>query len=107
MTQRRDKTKFAFDVRPELLTICRMSADDAIPDWARESAFWNITRTGNELSIVCEEACVPTAVQCDRGWRAIAIQGPLDLAQTGVLLCFAEPLASAQIPIFAISTFDT
>jgi hypothetical protein len=35
------------------------------------------------------------------------VAGPLDLALTGVLASLANPLAEAQINIFAVSTFDT
>lgn len=74
--------------------------------WATGS-FVSITRTRDELSIVCNERDVPSGVKADRGWRALKIEGPLDLALTGVLASIAVPLAEAQINLFAISTFDT
>jgi uncharacterized protein len=59
------------------------------------------------LSIVCDEAAVPADMKQDRGWRCLTLQGPLDLGLTGVLASVLTPLALAQIPIFAIATFDT
>jgi hypothetical protein len=35
------------------------------------------------------------------------VVGPLDFSLTGILAMLAQPLADAQISIFAISTFDT
>lgn len=35
------------------------------------------------------------------------VVGPLDFGLTGILAMLAQPLANAQISIFAISTFDT
>jgi len=43
----------------------------------------------------------------ERGWRALKLEGPFPFSMTGVLASFAQPLAEAKIPIFAISTFDT
>jgi len=74
--------------------------------WATGS-FASITRTRDELSIVCNERDVPSGVKADRGWRALKVEGPLDLAMTGVLASIAGPLAEARINLFAISTFDT
>jgi hypothetical protein len=94
-------------VLPETLAICRLSVDEAVPEWAAAADFVSITQTIDELSIVCREANVPSDVKADRGWRALKVAGPLDLALTGVLASLVNPLAEAQINIFAISTFDT
>jgi hypothetical protein len=91
---------------PDLLAICRLDARTPIPDWARGD-FAAITRTRDELSIVCAQANVPDGIACERDWRALRVVGPLDFALTGVLVALAAPLADAGISIFAISTFDT
>ena len=98
-------------VLPEVLAICRLERDAVLPEWAGADivtgGFVSITRTSDELSIVCEESAVPSGVKADRGWRALKIKGPLDLSLTGVLASIAAPLAEAKINIFAIATFDT
>jgi uncharacterized protein len=94
-------------VLPEAFAICRLSSDEAVPEWAMLGEFVSITHTSDELSIVCAEENVPSDVKADRGWRALKVAGPLDLTLTGVLASLATPLAAAQINIFAISTFDT
>jgi len=50
---------------------------------------------------------MPDGALCERGWLALHLEGPFPFSMTGVLASFLEPLAEAQIPIFAISTFDT
>ena len=35
------------------------------------------------------------------------LQGPFDFALTGILKAVPDPLAAADVGIFAISTFDT
>jgi hypothetical protein len=84
-----------------------MDSQAAVPAWAASSVFSSITRTADELSIVCEEAGVPLDVKHDGGWRCLELAGPLDLSLTGVLASVLRPLAEAGVSIFAASTFDT
>jgi hypothetical protein len=94
-------------VLPSRYAICRLSPEAPIPDWAKADDFLSITRTGDELSIVCLETGVPEGVNADRGWRCFKLEGPLDLSLTGILASLLGPLAEARIGIFAVSTFDT
>ncbi len=50
---------------------------------------------------------MPTNVESERAWRALAVRGPLDFALTGVLASLASPLAEAGFSIFALSTYET
>lgn len=91
------------------LAICRLQPSERIPSWALElhEGFMNITRTPDELSIVCPQEAVPPDTQVEEDWRALMLPGPIPFEATGVLSALAAPLADAGIPIFAISTFDT
>jgi hypothetical protein len=66
-----------------------------------------MTRTNDELSIVCRENEIPDDVKKETGYQAFKIEGPLDFALTGILSSIAAPLADAHISIFAVSTYDT
>ncbi|KPL88418.1 ACT domain-containing protein [Ardenticatena maritima] len=92
---------------PHVLGVCRLDAESAIPAWATQDAFFSITRTADELSIVCPAALIPAGVTAETGWRCLKVHGPLDFSLVGVLRSIAEPLAQAGISIFAISTYDT
>jgi enamine deaminase RidA (YjgF/YER057c/UK114 family) len=96
-------------VLPERLAVCRLAASARVPSWALElhEAFTSITRTADELSIVCLEDAVPPDVQVEGGWRALKVPGPIPFETTGVLASLAAPLAAAGISIFALSTYDT
>jgi uncharacterized protein len=94
-------------ILPETLAICQLPAAAPIPAWATADPFFSISRTADELSIVCPEAHVPASVDASRGWRALKLQGPFDFEQVGILLRVAEPLAAAGISILPIGTYET
>lgn len=89
------------------LAIAQLPRESSIPEWALQSEFISITKTTEELSIVCDEDMIPEEIKTDRNWQALKVQGPLDFTLTGILSSLVEPLAKANISIFAISTFDT
>lgn len=94
-------------VLPDRYAICRMSPTEPIPGWASSDHFVSISRTRDELSIVCPEGNVPAGITAAKEWRVLKCEGPLDLALTGVVASLAEPLADAGVPIFPIATHDT
>ena len=94
-------------VLPDRLAVCRLPAASLLPAWAVSGGLSSATWTADETSIVCAEAAVPAGVAADRGWRALAVVGPLDFGLTGILLSIAQPLAEAGVSIFAVSTYDT
>lgn len=97
-------------VRPGRLAVCRLPAGSPPPAWVfhREADFFSITRTPDELSVVCaEDGLPPSMTQCEGGWRALELEGPIPFEAVGVLASLVAPLATAGIPVFALSTFDT
>ena len=87
--------------------IVRLTPDTAVPEWATKGEFTSITRTSEELSIVCPADNLPSDVTPRERWLCLKLDGPFPFSQTGVLLSFLEPLSTNQIPILAISTYDT
>ena len=88
------------------LAICRLEPAATVPAWARGELVATV-RSGEELTVVCDRAAVPDDVTAERGWRALRVAGRLDLTLTGVLAAILAPLAAAEVPIFAVSSFDT
>ncbi len=91
---------------PARLGVCRLTAEAPMPAWVG-GELTAVTRTPDELSVVCDEQGIPDGVQAEMGWRALKVAGPLDFSLTGVLAALAGPLAAVKISIFALSTFDT
>ena len=94
------------DLLAQPLAICRLEAMSPVPSWVAGDVV-SVTRTHDELSIVCAADAVPTGLTVEGPYRCLAVRGPLDFALTGVLVALAVPLAEAEVPILAISTFDT
>lgn len=82
--------------------VCRLAPEAALP-----ARFFSVTRTAEELSVVCRESDAPPDACCEPGWSCLQVAGPLDFALTGVLASLATPLATAGVSVFALSTFDT
>ena len=87
--------------------VCRLAPGAAVPEWAENDELLSVTRTAEELSVVCPLDKVPEGVRCERDFRVLKIRGPLDFGMIGVLAGLAGPLADAGISIFVLSTFDT
>jgi uncharacterized protein len=98
---------FTVKILFDRLAICRLPAKAPMPEWVSKEPLWSITRTPDELTLVCPEAGVPSDIQAERGWLPLQVVGPLPLTMTGVLSSLSGPLARAGISIFAISTFET
>ena len=103
--EKRHQLKFRW--LPGPCAIVRLAPDAPVPDWATKGEFTSITRTPDELSIVCSTTNLPPEVQSSHRWICLKLEGPFPFSLTGVLLSFIEPLSDKGIPIFAIATFDT
>ena len=86
--------------------VCRLGSTAPIPAWAT-GGFFSITRTTEELSIVCCQDSIPEDVHCERGWRCLRVAGVFEFSVVGVLASLVAPLAEAGISVFVVSTFDT
>lgn len=101
------KQDLQFEVLSDTLGICKLNSNQNIPEWAYQGDFVSVTRTPEELSIVCSESAIPKDAVCERGWRALKIAGILDFSLVGILSIVSSTLATAGVSIFAISTYNT
>ncbi len=89
-----------------LLSVCRLDADTPWPE-PSATGLWSVTRTPDELSVVCPQGQEPQGARVEAGWRSFRVMGPLAFDLIGVVASLATPLANAEIGIFIVSTFDT
>src|ERR1700687_3811369 len=92
---------------PATFAVCRFPSDAPIPALSSTAVFISITRTAEELSIVCPTDQAPQNAKCESPWTCFKLEGPFPFSLTGVLASFLNPLAERGVPIFAVSTFDT
>ena len=90
-----------------LYGVCRLNRDEAIPEWVFQGSFYSVTKTLNELSVVCSQDNIPDEIKCEKDWRILRVEGPLDFSLIGILSSISTTLANKGISIFAISTYDT
>jgi hypothetical protein len=100
--------KLTLTVLPQKYAVCRLEPNGHIPHWALlGDDFISLTRTRDELSIVCLQENVPEETRAERGWRCVKVAGPFDFSLAGVHVSLAIPLAEASISILAIATYET
>jgi len=68
--------------------------------------FVSITRTPQELSIVCRSEIAPAEAEIDGPWTALYASGPIPFGLTGVVTSLVAPLSAVGCPVFVVSTFD-
>lgn len=102
------KKKFVLSALPEKFGICHFGKNSPIPSWAAESAeFFSITKTKNELSIVCPQEKIPQNIMAEKNWKGFKVEGSSNMYSVGIIAALAGPLAKAGISIFNISTYET
>ncbi len=91
--------------QPWRLSVCRVETEPARP--VAPGPFLAVVRRGDEWTVVCEAGGEPSDATIEPGWRAFVLDGPFSFDEVGVLASVLQPLARANVPIFAISTFET
>ena len=91
---------------PSTYAVCRLDPREAVPEWPRGD-FISISRTPEELSIVCDAASAPNDVKAERDWRCFALEGPIPFEVVGVAARITSALADAKVSVFFVSTYDT
>ena len=89
------------------LTIHSLPRESDIPSAVLSSDLYFIGKTADEISIVCESQIELDSEEQEPGWQALEVLGPLGFSLSGILSNISGVLASANISIFAISTFET
>lgn len=99
--------KLTLHMLGETFTINKLPQFAEIPSILDQGDMCFISRTDEELTIVCPDYMAPNNVQQELGWRCFKVDGEMKLQEIGVLASLAQPLADAGIPIFVVSTYAT
>jgi hypothetical protein len=100
--------KLKFRVLEESYSIYKFKRESVLPDWIYSSDFYSITRTEDELSVIAlQTELISEDTICNRDWRILKIEGPLDFSLVGIIADISKIFKDRKISIFAISTYDT
>lgn len=105
--------KLTIKLLKEIYSVCRLNKNDVLPAWAMNGDFFSITKIDDELSIVCSQEKLTHNMhklgnaQCEKDWRILKVEGPLDFSLVGILASISSLMAKEQICIFALSTYYT
>ena len=102
-----EKPNLVLTVLEETFNIHRLASDSSLPEAISECDFYSLSKTDDELSLVCPR---PLAVKSEKhspDWKCLKVAGPLDFKLTGILVGITDVMAKERISVFAISTFDT
>jgi len=99
--------KLVLSVLEETFSIHRLAPDASLPEAVSECDFYSLSKTTDELSLVCPEHLAVKSEKSNPDWKCLKVAGPLDFELTGILAGITEVLAKEKLSVFAISTFDT
>lgn len=90
--------------------LLQLPPDESVPAWLYNAKLYFISRSPAELSLVCPEILLPSALpihwKVARHWNIIHLP-PLDLSLTGITARLSAILAEQHINLNVIATFDT
>lgn len=91
---------------PGRFAIGKLPADAALLS-VPGGPFFSVTRTADELSLVCAEDEMPARARREGPYALFRVVGSMDLGLVGVLAAIARPLAAYGVSVFSVATFDT
>jgi len=98
-------------VLPGRYAVCLLPPTTPIPAWANSRDFVSITRTADELSIICAQDALPLSMpetkEVARDWVVLRVEGPFAFDVTGVLATLSAVLAKADVVLLAVATYQT
>lgn len=100
---------------PGRYAVCLLPPTAPIPSWATGGDFLSITRTADELSIICAQDALPLMLpeaqpeiqEVARDWVVLRVEGPFAFNVTGVLAALSATLAAADVVLLAVATYQT
>ena len=105
--RRRLMSKQTLQLHSTILSIHSLDIDADIPAALLKLPLFFISKTHDELSIVCPSSFELHSLDTESDWQALEVIGPLGFSLTGIMANISSVLAKAQISIFSISTYDT
>jgi uncharacterized protein len=100
-------SKQTLQLHSTVLSIHSLNVDADIPAALLKQSLFFISKTHDELSIVCPSHFTINSIDTEPDWQALEVVGPLGFSLTGIMANISGVLAQADVSIFSISTYDT
>lgn len=71
----------------DIYGIYQLPFDHELPELTEIPGFYSVTKTSEEISIVCDQSVIIDSgiAVADETWKIIKFQGPLSLSLTGII----------------------
>lgn len=99
--------KLSLYVLPDKFTVNKLPQFAEIPSILAKGEMCFISRTDEELTVICPEFMAPNNVQQEIGWRGFRVEGEPKLVDVGIITAVVKPLSEAGIPLLMVSTYNT
>ena len=90
-----------------LYSVHSFAPDAEVPELEHQQSLFSITRTEEELSVLCDSAITLDSMSREEEFKCMKIEAVLDFSLVGVLSRITSLLAEAKVSVFALSTFNT
>lgn len=100
-------SKQTLQLHSTILSIHSLDVDTDIPAALLTLPLFFISKTHDEVSVVCPSNFEIDSLDTEPNWQALEVIGPLGFSLTGIMANISGVLARAKISIFSISTYDT
>jgi hypothetical protein len=102
---------YTLTVLPGRFAVCQLPPTAPIPSWACSGDFYSITRTLDELSVICAQDLLPLDLPenlpVGREWVLLRVEGPFAFDVTGVVATLSGSLAQAGVVVLTVATYQT
>ena len=78
--------------------ICKFNVNSDLPDWVKDSDFYSVTKTNDELSVVCKQSGSLDNCEISEDWQILKVAGPLGLSLIGIIAEISVTLKKSKIP---------
>ena len=84
----------------ETFNIHRLPPDASLPEEISECDFYSLSKTADELSLVCPEYFAVKSEKSSLEWKSLKVAGPLEFTLTGILAGITAVLAKEKNKCF-------
>ena len=90
-----------------LYSVHSFAPDAEVPELEHQQSLFSITRTDEELSVICDSSITLDSISREEDFKCLKIEAVLEFSLVGVLSRITSLLAEAKVSVFALSTFNT